>query len=318
MKILLTGFFGEGNLGDESILRAIFSNIPSNNQVTLTCGKQPSISGPKMILRRGLKSWPQFLQSANACDKTIFSGGILQDWSFEGITFFALRILAASIFNAEPTLWGAGIGPIRKLAARKLASKALKRVKIAWLRDKESLSLFNQLGEKPGQLGADWSWNFELMKSSMAFSHAPLGLNLRNWPFTKWEGSVATQMKHVGRQIIGIPARASDTGVIKEFAPKATILAPASFSEVSELCQNISYGIAMRYHVALALIRSGVPTKLVAYDHKVRDLAEEAGIELLSKNSISGFKLARPEFEPVCKQRFSLMQNAFNEFVSKK
>lgn len=315
MKILLTGFFGESNLGDEAILRAIYCSVPSEHQLVLTCGKKASISGPKMIARCGLSAWAQYLQAAKECDKAIFSGGILQDWTFEGITFFALRILAASIFKAEPTLWGAGVGPIRRLAGQRLAAKALSRVKTAWLRDQESADFFTQISGKHGNLGTDWTWYFDLKKTAMAFSHAPIGLNLREWPYARWQKDIEIQMKHIDRQVIGIIARPSDQAAIRQFAQGATILTPDSFSALSELCQNLSYGIAMRYHVALAMIRSGVPVKLVAYDSKVENLARDAEVELMSKNNLGGFLLAKPEFETENQQRFLTMQTAFREFL---
>lgn len=318
MKILLTGFFGEGNLGDESILKAIFANIGSEHQLALTCGRQPSISGPKFLPRRGLRAWPDFLRQISNCDKAVFSGGILQDWSFEGITFFALRILAASIFNAPPALWGAGIGPIRRKSALRIAAKALKRVKTAWLRDMPSLALFEEVSGNNGNEGTDWTWHFDLAEASRPFANGPLGLNLRNWPYSDWQKTVETQMKHVDRHVIGIAARNSDLQTIKQFAARATLMAPASFEELGNICSGLSYGIAMRYHVALAMLRCGVPVKLLAYDDKVLNLATDADVELLSHNSLAGFKVARPGFITENKARFDTMKQAFKQYLDQR
>lgn len=313
MQILLTGFFGEANLGDETILRAIRANLEKKHELWLTCGRQPSISGPKMLNRKGLLAWPDYLRALNECEQVVFSGGILQDWSFEGITFFALRILAASIFKAEPSLWGAGIGPIRRLAAKRIAQKALGRVKTAWLRDRASLGLFEQLANVSGKLGADWSWFFPVSPTRQAFANAPIGINLRPWEFSEWRPSVEAQSRHVDRHVIGIPARPGDKKIIKQLFPAATIMLPETFEGASEICQNLSYGIAMRFHLALAMLRASLPVKLVAYDEKVANLAREAGVALLEDSPVSGFRQAGPDFFSGNRKRFDDMLLAFKE-----
>ena len=85
---------------------------------------------------------------------------------------------------------------------------------------------------------------------------------------------------------------------------------------MTKLFQNTSYGIAMRYHVALAMLRAGVPTKLIAYDDKVAGLAKEADVNLLSENNISDFKIAQPGFDEDNQYRFSQMQKAFAQFTN--
>lgn len=316
MQILLTGFFGEQNLGDETILRAIQTNLDARHGLWLTCGDFPSLSGPKMLARRGLFAWPDYLRALQECDRVIFSGGILQDWSFEGVTFFALRILAASIFNAEPSLWGAGIGPLRRLASRRIAAKALGRVKVAWVRDQTSFDLFRQFSSGSINLGTDWSWFYPVEPTQQAFANAPLGVNLRPWLFTDWRSDVEAQQKHVDRQVVGIPARPGDRKVIKQLFHTATLAAPETFVGVGDLCQNLSYGIAMRYHIALAMLRAGLPVKLIAYDDKVANLGVEAGVALLSQDRVSGFRQASADFLLHNQQRFASMQHAFKEYFS--
>jgi polysaccharide pyruvyl transferase WcaK-like protein len=267
-----------------------------------------------MLARRGLLAWPDYLRALNECDRVVFSGGILQDWSFEGITFFALRILAASIFKVEPSLWGAGLGPIRRLAAKRITKKALGRVKTAWLRDLRSLELFDQLANVSGSLGADWSWFFPVKPTKLAFANAPIGVNLRHWDFSEWRPSVEAQSRHIDRHVIGLPARPGDKKVIKQLFPASTIIVPETFEAAGEICQNLSFGIAMRYHLALAMLRASLPVKLVAYDEKVRNLACEAGVALQEKSPVANFRQAQPDFFSKNHKRFDEMLIAFKEY----
>jgi polysaccharide pyruvyl transferase WcaK-like protein len=323
MNILLTGFFGEGNLGDETILQAIFANLGQNDRLVFTSGNKPSISGPIPVMRKGMLSWPDFLYATRNCSKAIFSGGILQDWSLDGTVFFALRIIAAAISGKKPSLWGAGIGPIKSRAARRIAAKAINRLSTAWLRDDISIESFNKIKSSRAPVkpyrGTDFSWHFKVEFQKDIRSNGPFGLNLRSWPFsTEWKKNILRQLKFIDRHVIGISARKSDLTIIKNYAPEATVFIPESFQTAAQICSQLGCGIAMRYHVALAMLRSGIPVKLVGYDQKVINLANQSGIELLQNNSVSGFKCADKNFIQKEQQHFKNMQQAFKNYLAKK
>lgn len=310
MKILIPGFFGEGNLGDETILQAICSCLPAGSNATVTSGSLAQ--GPAApIRRRGLVSWPAYLQAVAESRHAVFSGGILQDWSFEGVTWFALRLIAAATMGCKTSLWGAGVGPLRSRWARTIVSRALRRVSHAWLRDLESIKLFDELGPIKAEFGADWSWIFPVRWQAEPRLNGPLGLNLRPWKSGNFADLVAHQLRHNERQIIGLAARRDDMAAIRQLAPGASIVRPASFTEFAEACGNLSHGLAMRYHAGLAMIRAGLPVKLAAYDTKVMELATDAGIQILQQNQVADFRQARPGFCTENEARLQKMRAAF-------
>lgn len=315
MKFLITGFFGEGNLGDDAILQAICQNLPAHCGCIVTSGRLAAHRG-QPISRRGLLSWPAYINALRECNGVIFSGGILQDWSFEGVTFFALRILAASYAGCPPTIWGAGLGPLRSTGTRQIARRALKRVNTVWLRDESSLQEYHSLTGQEAHHGADWSWFIPINGGQPRHDNGPMALNLRDWPYDNWKPDVAHQLRHNERRILGLSARSGDIRVIKELAPTAAILQPENFSDFALTCHNVSYGLAMRYHAALAMIRAGVPLKLIAYDNKVKDLAKAAGLLTIQQNQVTGFKTARAGFIAENEARLALMQTAFKRFVA--
>jgi len=315
MSILISGFFGEGNLGDDAILDAICQNIPDEHPVIVTAG-QKRLTRASAIKRRGISSWPSYIQALKNSRKAIFSGGILQDWSFEGVTFYALRIIAASVFGCEPSLWGTGIGPLRRTGTRLIARRALKRIKTAWLRDEASLNEFNALSGNAGKQGTDWTWFFDVPRLEVRENGAML-LNLRQWPDDGWRELVAHQLRHVQRHIIGLSAREGDKKTIRELAPQALIIQPENFTDFAMACSNASFALATRYHAALAILRTGLPVKVAAYDGKVAGLAVSAGINTLQENHLSGFKSAIPEFFNINADRFTQMQKCFQEYLQK-
>ncbi|MBI3038890.1 polysaccharide pyruvyl transferase family protein, partial [bacterium] len=186
MNFLLVGFFGEGNLGDEAILSGITKFIFPPNLLYVTSGTLKKTSDSLLIKRRGVFSWPEYLKTLKAVDRVFFSGGILQDWSLDGVTFFALRLIAARFFKKKPALWGAGIGPLRFGFTLGIAKRSLESVGVAWLRDVSSARLFTALTRKNANLGTDWSWALEPSINNMSSPRSYIGLNLRPWVEDCW------------------------------------------------------------------------------------------------------------------------------------
>jgi polysaccharide pyruvyl transferase CsaB len=276
MNILLTGFYGEGNLGDEAILSAILKNLPATTQPIVTAGRlRPSIDGVKYIQRRKGLALPLYMKHANKCENAIFSGGILQDWSFDGVWFFAQRIFAAAAMGCKPSLWGAGIGPLRHKWSKTLAANALKHVEVAWLRDEASVQLFNELTGREAHLGTDWSWHYRVPSTNKPKNNEHL-VNLRPWKHEIPQLETLKEQKQTlnNGNILGLAARSEDKKAIETLFGPVEMKEPNSFEELLSLCVNAEKGVAMRYHVALAMLRAGLKFTLIPYDHKVSRLEE--------------------------------------------
>ena len=315
-KILLTGFFGEGNLGDEAILKAICENLPKEITPIITSGSKHSFG--KDIRRRGILSIIPYLKATYQSPVTLFAGGILQDWSWEGVTFFANRIITAAKIGSTPILFGAGIGPLRSEKAKRLVKKALSFVKIAYVRDKTSYDLYKSLLPNANvELGTDWTWHFPIKKIK-GMNESVLGVNLRQWNNTELLRKAALQIDSFHGKKIGLVARKNDEYAIYRTFNTVDLKNIADFSECASMCDNFSHGIAMRYHVALAMLRSGLPTKLVCYDDKVKDLAFSNGLKI-DENSISfGYEKATDVFLKRNEQLFSKMKTAFLKILEEK
>ncbi len=272
MKILLIGFYGEGNLGDEAILKSIKSNIPTPATLYVTAGK--NYCEKDGILRRGILSWSQFIKTAIICDKAILSGGILQDWTTEGVLFFALRIFASSILKCKPSLWGAGIGPLRSKPLISITKKALKHLECAWLRDEKSLNLYKSLNGHNVNYGTDWTWYYQACSSKTIKSNQVM-VNIRPWKYGSEHNFDDINLKDIkSKTLIGVSARNEDNNELLKTFPGISIYQPENYEKLLSFCSNYNNGIAMRYHVALAMLRTGVKTTLIPYDSKVSELCK--------------------------------------------
>lgn len=317
-NILITGFFGEGNLGDEAILKAICENLPENIVPIITTGSIQHNFG-KDIKRRGFFSWPYFLKAAFCSPVTIFTGGILQDWSWEGVTFFAYRIIAAAKMGSIPVLYGAGIGPLRSNLAKILVKKALSYVKVAYVRDKTSYDLYKSLLPNANvKLGTDWTWHFpvEKVKEIRKQNDSNLCFNLRPWKYnSKLIDEALKLINCFPSKKVALIARKGDN--LNYVFNLIDIKEVNDFVECAKFCLNFSYGVAMRYHVALAMLRAGLETKLVCYDDKVIDLAESAGLFIKLDEITQGYKKASDEFFTTNEARFQEMKDSFLELISR-
>lgn len=314
-RALLVGFYGEGNLGDQAILQGIISSIPEPAAFAVTSGVADQTPGVAVTPRRGLCSWLPFLHALKMSSHIVFSGGILQDWTFEGITFYALRLLAARAFGRQIGLWGAGLGPIRSQTARVIVRNTLACADEVWLRDRESLKLYQSFSLRNAKLGADWSWALTKVAKRCRRSCNFIGLNLRPWFDPKWL-QIARNNLGSGRlhdRILGISARNEDTCALKNEFPNIEIAVPKSFEELLGLSDCLKEAWVMRFHVILAMLRSNIPIYPLSYDVKAESICREAGIdpEIVRPQKASG------SFPVDQAGRFAAMREAFRMFLEK-
>ncbi|HEY9071506.1 MAG TPA: polysaccharide pyruvyl transferase family protein, partial [Candidatus Ozemobacteraceae bacterium] len=277
--LLLTGFYGEGNLGDEAILRGIASSLPAGTRIIATAGNTPLPCGIRGIRRRGLLSWPGFLGALKGARLVVGSGGLLQDWSFEGVTFYALRFLAARIAGKPIALFGAGLGPLRSVGARSLAALSLGATSHCHVRDDESVHLFQELTGREAERGTDWSWGISAPAGPVTASQRLpanfIAVNIRPWLSPDWQKAAVRWLDaYKAMSLVGISARAEDRRLMEETWPGLRIHEPSDFSALLAAAPVLREGWAMRYHVLLALLRAGVPVRALPYDEKARHLAE--------------------------------------------
>ena len=320
MKILLVGFFGEGNLGDEAIRQGISSCLPDSARFLVTSGRTMHDPSVERLPRRGLLSWPRFLLALREADHVVFSGGIFQDWSFEGLTFFGLRLIAARLLgHNRPSFWGVGLGPLRRHSTRSFAARLLKHPEPICVRDPDSLNLLRELSGRTGNLGADWSWGVPDPHSDRSRQEsAAIGLNLRPWATQQWRNLAISHFNPLPTShFCGVSARPEDTRLLQREFPSLSVHEPDNFSQLIQICRQFPEGWAMRFHVLLAMLRADIKVVPLPYDQKVRTLCMEAGLPLPSdERRVSNPRKAAPTFTSRMQSRYFHMQKAFTNLLT--
>ncbi len=150
--LLVAGYYGYGNLGDEAIraaLQAALARRPELRALWLVARPQ----GRDEVRRRS----PIRVFSTLARSRALLlgGGGLLQNaTSVRSLAYYLGLVLAARFLRRPVFLLGQGIGPIAGRAARRLTRFALSRAAFLGCRDERSLALLRELG-LAGSLGGD-------------------------------------------------------------------------------------------------------------------------------------------------------------------
>ncbi len=150
-KLLLSGYYGFGNLGDEAILastvEAIGRRAPEVGISVLSAN--PSETSASHGIQAFNRMSPSGVVSAiRMSDLVVFGGGsLLQDsTSFRSLSYYIAFIYLVKALGKPLVVYANGIGPLRSAAGKRLTGAALRTAKEITLRDPESESVLKELG----------------------------------------------------------------------------------------------------------------------------------------------------------------------------
>ena len=289
--VLLRGYFGHGNWGDEILLRALIAGLTCNG-----------ISAEKLHYWRGRdhayqpagisNSIPRGLHGMMAWAKAgaiIFSGGIFYDHL---PAFGSLRL--RSIYNIvwithasgkKAILFGVSIGPLITAQGRRLTRKILKMVDGIWVRDRQSYQFCRQTGV-PCRLIPDLSTVFA---SRIAANPSPTGRKELLFIPCQTGLSYCAQIKlleilkpvaktrDLTIRVVPLYAQA-DTDLARRLCRRQGVeLVAETFADPMQLFARIGtaqFVLAARLHGGWAAYLTGRPFMQINYHPKCRGFAE--------------------------------------------
>ena len=150
-KILISGYYGFNNIGDESILRTVIDNLRLElGDVDLTVLSQnPADTAEKYGVHAVERmKISKIVRAIRGCDMLVFGGGsLLQDaTSTASLLYYLFIIRTARFFKKKVLLYSQGIGPIRGKWNRLLTAGTLRGVEEIAVRDDESAALLREIG----------------------------------------------------------------------------------------------------------------------------------------------------------------------------
>jgi polysaccharide pyruvyl transferase CsaB len=304
-RVLIGGYYGFGNLGDEALLFALLRKLrealPAVELVVLSQEPRRTAAayGVEAINRwNPLAIWHEL---GRARLFLLGGGGLLQDVTSRRSAFYYLGLLWLARLRQVPAfLLGQGVGPLRSRLLRRLAVRELKRAEYVMVRDELSLRLLREWGADRGQLIRGYD----------------LALTLPSQPAQEGQDLLLVVLREPGRRdrgrarFIAELAAALDEakwrfGLRPAFLPlfpredyeligslrramavESVVLDPEGLPlpEVLKLFGETKLVLGMRLHALEFALLAGIPFVALSYDPKVEEFVRAV-------EGLSGLKL---------------------------
>jgi polysaccharide pyruvyl transferase CsaB len=295
--VLLCGYYGEHNLGDDALLEALLAQLPAGTSALVTAFDQAEVEHHHRVAsvqRRSLRAVLAALKGSRAL--VLGGGSLLQDsTSFRSLLYYAALITAARLQGKPVLLWAQGLGPLRRRRSRALVRRLLPlATDISW-RDPSSARLGRQLGVAAAH-GSDAVWSLPRQHwlgkgGPIVVCWRPTGhLQREGWrPLLQALEQLAEQQD---REVIWLPFhRDQDSSLLEQLRQQGLVgpalerrsrmVAAATPSEAMALFRTAGLVVAMRLHALILAALSGSPVSALSYDPKVQACAAELGCRCL-------------------------------------
>lgn len=297
-KILLAGYYGFGNLGDEAILEMVLEQlfqITGRDNITVLSGNKKETSSKYSVNAIDRYSILSIIKNLISSDALVFGGGsLLQDvTSKRSIYYYLFLIKLAGLMGNKVVMLSQGIGPILNERSRALTAKTLNKVDFITVRDKQSKEFLENIGvsENKIYLSADPVINFVSgdKQKSPYDPKKKVCFSLRNWKSASISGKIARIAQRLTENEIEcffIPFYYSeDIALIEEIEQ---ILGEEAVYYKDRLSTREAYGIiegmnvlvGVRLHSLIFAAAASVPFVAVSYDHKVDHFVESVNMNV--------------------------------------
>jgi polysaccharide pyruvyl transferase CsaB len=293
-NLLLSGYFGCGNIGDDAIMLGMVHGLGSTSHDIVVLSGNPDETMRNFGLRGApRKDMNRVKQEIDWCDALVYPGGsIFQDvTSFASAAYYSQLVKMAKAKKKKVILLGQGVGPLKGFLGKRAAAAAFQMADVIAVRDPQSAEALKELGIKSNvRITADCA--FLLARPE---DHADKqGFNVGN-------------MKSVG---ISVRPHGKSKEIIQLFAEFARMLFQNNYMPVliemdrnddgplmleiakvqggkipdirklqtpQQLQQRLARMdslVAMRLHAGILGVTAGIPPLMVSYDPKVTAFAK--------------------------------------------
>lgn len=295
-KIIMSGYFGFSNSGDDAILKSIIESFKSLNPYLniKVLSKDPVLTEREY----GVAAVDRFKffdvrKSLKASDMLISGGGsLLQDkTSSRSIWYYLLIMKLAKRYKKKVFVYSNGVGPINKIFNRNITRRVLNKVDYITLRDKDSYDFIKSIGVNNPNIKvlSDPVFNLkeasdESVREKFVINEVTVLVSIRSW--IDDEKLIAELSKFLnylideGKNIVFMPMQTPrDTTISEKIA--ANLKSSKIINEkypveiLMSLMKNANFIVAMRLHAMIYAIHQNVPFIGLSYDPKTETLLKD-------------------------------------------
>jgi polysaccharide pyruvyl transferase CsaB len=305
--VVISGYYGYNNSGDDMLLRAIIAPLREaqpDMKITVLSRRPKETRlhyGVNAVYRF---NFPYVFFTLRKANLLITGGGsLIQDeTSTQSLVYYLWLINTARHFGMKNMLYGNGIGPLLNPGNIRRASRALNKTDLITLRDGESLGLLQEIGVTAPETHLTADPAFALPAADEADAQARLAVLGINGPFCcvairAWkhnpphlERTVAAFTDEVSKQygysILFVAMNPSEDTEISKNAmqlmktPSVLLTASPLAKETDRIrgvvgCASLMLG--MRLHALIYAMEKSVPMIGLVYGPKIRRLMDTLG-----------------------------------------
>ena len=294
--VLICGYYGEDNLGDDVLLQVLLQDLPSGALPVITARNSDSVqrfrSDITIVNRRSI---PAVLGSVNHVDAVIFGGGsLLQDSTSQKSLFYYVALILWSRFRGRRVfLWGQGLGPLNHRLSRWIVQWVLRFCAAASWRDQRSYALAQRWAPKlPICMGPDPVWQMPMQTWTGGVS---IVLSWRPTPLLAGEDwrrllsavdQLATDLDapvhwlafHQHQDATLLDELCGLDLVPSTLRQRSRTLVPNAIEDVFEAVRDARLVLPMRLHALILARLTCCPMAALSYDPKVEAAAAMSGV----------------------------------------
>ena len=302
--LLLCGYYGESNLGDDALLQVLLQQIPAGFGLLITANDRETLRALAPTAVTGSrKSLVSVLGAVGRTDALILGGGsLLQDsTSLRSLIYYLLLIVMARLQRRPILLWGQGLGPLNRPISRWLVRHVLPLSTAASWRDQSSLALSRRWAPRlPAQMAPDPVWQMPSQSwsggDSIVVCWRPTSL-LDDAGWSVLLAALDELAEHLRTPVRWLAFHQHQDAVLfdalKEhglvpaaLAARSSTIVPGSIETVFETVRKARLVLPMRLHALILARLTGCPMAALSYDPKVEAAAEMAGVPWLKLDKL--------------------------------
>lgn len=304
-EIVISGYYGFGNAGDEAMLAAmieVLTELASDIMITVISGNPEDTRNRHGVGAVYRLNYPEIARILTRSQLLISGGGsLLQDVTSERSLYYYLSImLLAKKLGTPVMLYAQGIGPVQGAFARSAMRYIGNMVDLITVRDEGSLEELKRLNvmKPPIHVTADpvlamhqvdKQIGRRILRKAGVESNIPLiGISVREWKDWKHYKQVLVEAadqlaEEFGAKIVFLPMQwPEDCAVSRKMAirtKKNAIVLDEEYttSELLSLVGNFDMLIGIRLHALIFAAVMHVPMVGISYDPKIERFLESLG-----------------------------------------
>ncbi len=301
-EIILSGYYGFSNSGDDAALKMIINDIRKKKPdigITIFSNKPEETKNVYKV--NAISRWNIVaIIKALKKSKLFISGGgsVIQDvTSTKSLLYYLGLIFLAKKLNNKVMLYANGIGPLNKKENIKRAKNVLNMIDVITLRDEDSKDFLDELGvlnpkikvtcdpavalcDLPVDEAENLIFRYDL------FAKKYVIVSLREWKKAtffeeEFKKSINQLKKDYGYEVVFIPLHHPQDLAFNIKMAKETgsicIKRRLSAELCAALAQKSEFVVGMRLHMLIYAFVAGVPSLGISYDPKVESVLKYFG-----------------------------------------